>query len=109
MSTEEVEGAPMGIDGNAIKTQTASNTDGLDDALKELDNLVGMTQIKKSIHESIAYLKFNKLRVEKGFSDDGELVLHSIFTGNPGTGKTTLVRLLSKIYKAMGLLSKGHH
>ena len=108
VSTEEVEGAPMGIDGNAIKTQTASNTDGLDDALKELDNLVGMTQIKKSIHESIAYLKFNKLRVEKGFSDDGELVLHSIFTGNPGTGKTTLVRLLSKIYKAMGLLSKGH-
>ncbi|MCO6462477.1 MAG: AAA family ATPase [Saprospiraceae bacterium] len=105
---EEVSGEHQPIDGNAIKQSAASKELNLEDVLKELDVLIGMNSIKKSIRENIEYLKFNKLRVEKGFADDGNLVLHAIFTGNPGTGKTTLVRLLGKIYKAMGLLSKGH-
>lgn len=80
----------------------------LDELLKEVDDLIGLEGVKKSIHENITYLNFTKLRKEKGFDDGGSLSLHSVFTGNPGTGKTTVVKKLGKIYQKMGLLSKGH-
>ncbi|HEY6160130.1 MAG TPA: AAA family ATPase, partial [Bacteroidia bacterium] len=80
----------------------------LEDVLKKLDELIGMEEIKKNIREHINYLNFEKIRKEKGLSDPGGIKLHAIFTGNPGTGKTTVVRLLGKIYQKMGLLTKGH-
>ncbi|MDF2450166.1 MAG: spoVK [Bacteroidota bacterium] len=80
----------------------------LDELLKEVDALIGLENVKKSIHENITYLNFTKLRKEKGFDDGSVLSLHSVFTGNPGTGKTTVVKKLGKIYQKMGLLSKGH-
>ena len=92
------------VSGNVINP--AEKT--LEELLKEIDALIGLENVKKSIHENITYLKFTKLRKEKGFDDGSNLSLHSVFTGNPGTGKTTVVKMLGKIYQRMGLLSKGH-
>ncbi len=90
------------------KTDEAAGNKTLEELLAELDALIGLENVKKSIHENITYLNFTKLRQEKGFVDSSKLSLHSIFTGNPGTGKTTVVKMLGKIYHKMGLLSKGH-
>ena len=99
--------------GSSIANQNSAslqsvNPTTLEELLAELDALIGLENVKKSIRENITFLNFTKLRQEKGFVDSSKLALHSIFTGNPGTGKTTVVKMLGKIYHKMGLLSKGH-
>ncbi len=93
-----------GVTGNIVVAPEKS----LEELLQEVDALIGLESVKKSIHENITYLNFTKLRKEKGFDDGSVISLHSVFTGNPGTGKTTVVKKLGKIYQKMGLLSKGH-
>lgn len=95
---------------NGIQSVTGNPDDNktLDDLLAELDAMIGLESVKESIRENITYLNFSKLRAEKGFKDSNKINLHSIFTGNPGTGKTTVVKMLGRIYAKMGLLSKGH-
>ncbi len=79
-----------------------------EEATRELNDLIGLEAVKKQIDEFATYLKFLKIREEKGFEEDNNFNLHTAFLGNPGTGKTTVAKMLGKIYHSLDLLSKGH-
>jgi len=79
----------------------------LNDLLDELNELVGLADVKQQIHDLIDFNKIQKLRVENGLKRSDK-TLHIAFVGNPGTGKTSVARIIGKMYKSIGLLSKGH-
>lgn len=75
--------------------------------LAELNRLIGQETIKKEVESLVKFLKVQKLREEKGLPTS-KISQHAVFYGLPGTGKITVARLLGKLFKAMGILSKGH-
>lgn len=74
----------------------------------KLDSLIGLNDIKVQVRNHAKYIQFLQLRKEKGFEEKEEINVHSVFIGNPGTGKTTVAGMMGKLYKKMGLLTKGH-
>jgi AAA lid domain/ATPase family associated with various cellular activities (AAA) len=74
--------------------------------LAELDELTGLTSVKAEIHRQTAILRVDALRIKAGLKSP-TITRHLVFVGNPGTGKTTVARMVAGIYKAIGLLSKG--
>jgi hypothetical protein len=81
--------------------------EALDEVLGELNALIGMEDIKRAVERLVNFIKIEKERQERGMSKT-PISLHAVFCGPPGTGKTTVARLLGRIYKAMGFLKKGH-
>ena len=79
----------------------------LEDLLKELEALVGLHSVKADIRQLINFLKVQKMREEKGMLA-APISRHLVFYGNPGTGKTTMARLLAQVYRSLQILSRGH-
>ncbi|XEC92598.1 AAA family ATPase [Paenibacillus tarimensis] len=87
--------------------KTALPNDPYHEIQKELETMVGLDNVKTLIYEIFALLHISKMRAEVGLLG-GSHVYHMIFKGNPGTGKTTIARIVAKLFQKMGVLSKGH-
>ena len=88
----------------AVQSQQEESLSGL---LEELNSLIGLHRVKSEVSSLINLIQLRNEREKRGLKQP-DMSLHLVFTGNPGTGKTTIARLLAKIYKQLGILSKGH-
>ena len=89
------------------KTVASSPPETIKDIFTAIDSLIGLDEVKGMIYEIHAFTEVQKRRQKEQLAAE-PTVLHAIFRGNPGSGKTTLARYLARLYKEMGILSKGH-
>ena len=102
------EDKPVALIGGSeyILSRTKNSQEEIDAVNKELDEIVGLEEVKKYIRSLQAHIEIQQKRREQGMKAEA-LSKHMIFTGNPGTGKTTIARLISRYMKAIGALSQG--
>jgi len=82
------------------------NNDTLESVLEELNGLVGLDKVKEDVNSLMNFIKISKLREKRGMKSP-TISYHLVFTGNPGTGKTTVARMVAKLYYLMGILPEG--
>ena len=79
-----------------------------EELMVKLDALVGLTEIKEKVRDHAKYIQYLQLRKELGYQEKESVNVHSVFIGNPGTGKTTVAKMMGRLYRKMGLLTRGH-
>ena len=94
---------PSGVDATLNDLEVDKREEEL---LEELDQMIGLKEVKKNIREIVDLQKYNNLRKLKGFPANAQS-LHMVFSGNPGTGKTEVAKLVGRILRAIGMLSNG--
>ncbi len=102
----ERKGAALSPEAPKTEAEKSPEKPDLEQLLRELDSLVGLEDIKKNVRSLINLAKVRKLREEHDLPTPA-MSLHLVFMGNPGTGKTTVARLIARLYYAIGVLSKG--
>lgn len=102
----KVSDAIEAMKGKLNKQELTEEENSLEELMAELNDLTGLDDVKKDIKTLINLIKVKKLREERGMKQPS-MTLHMVFSGNPGTGKTTVARLLAKIYKCLGVARNG--